>query len=231
MGRRRARRLATPSDPCPENTSVTPRCLSGIRLRFSRNPYNPTGSPYRCENAMRRRSRRCCWKWMGTSGCIITILAAAACTIWLTVGIGIGGRFSVSVHGGGICLTWKDPHPVREIQPRDELPRGLYVHPWPILDPVYMPIAGYRSKWDLIRDWCWSGLLPRWYSTGLWCGAVVPLWVFLVVLGVPTLRLWWVDRRRPGHCVECGYNLTGNTAGRCPECGTAFIGSAPPSAP
>ena len=27
-------------------------------------------------------------------------------------------------------------------------------------------------------------------------------------------------RPRPGHCHRCDYNLTGNTAGRCPECGT-----------
>jgi len=26
-------------------------------------------------------------------------------------------------------------------------------------------------------------------------------------------------RRREGHCVHCGYNLTGNLSGVCPECG------------
>jgi hypothetical protein len=33
--------------------------------------------------------------------------------------------------------------------------------------------------------------------------------------------LWVRDRRRawPGQCVHCGYNLTGNISGRCPECG------------
>ena len=25
---------------------------------------------------------------------------------------------------------------------------------------------------------------------------------------------------RQGHCATCGYDLTGNTSGRCPECGT-----------
>jgi len=29
-------------------------------------------------------------------------------------------------------------------------------------------------------------------------------------------------RIRPGHCVHCGYNLTGNTSGICSECGTAI---------
>jgi uncharacterized paraquat-inducible protein A len=28
------------------------------------------------------------------------------------------------------------------------------------------------------------------------------------------------DRRRRGLCVKCGYDLTGNTSGVCPECGT-----------
>ena len=31
-----------------------------------------------------------------------------------------------------------------------------------------------------------------------------------------------IARRRPyprGHCRRCGYDLTGNTSGRCPECG------------
>ena len=26
---------------------------------------------------------------------------------------------------------------------------------------------------------------------------------------------------RPGHCQNCGYNLTGNVSGTCPECGDA----------
>jgi hypothetical protein len=32
------------------------------------------------------------------------------------------------------------------------------------------------------------------------------------------LRRW--RRRDPGLCRRCGYNLTANTSGRCPECGT-----------
>lgn len=51
----------------------------------------------------------------------------------------------------------------------------------------------------------------------------VPLWIPFLAFGVPSLVLWWLDRRRPtaGHCPHCGYNLTGNVSGRCPECGNA----------
>ncbi len=33
--------------------------------------------------------------------------------------------------------------------------------------------------------------------------------------------LWWFDRPKypPSHCPKCGYDLTGNVSGVCPECG------------
>jgi len=53
-----------------------------------------------------------------------------------------------------------------------------------------------------------------------------PTWSAAVILGVfpawafatGPLRRW--RRRRKGLCVRCGYNLTGNESGRCPECGS-----------
>jgi|GEM_PF-5022504 len=40
----------------------------------------------------------------------------------------------------------------------------------------------------------------------------------LLVLARLMVRGW--PSRAPGLCVSCGYDLTGNTSGRCPECGT-----------
>ena len=56
---------------------------------------------------------------------------------------------------------------------------------------------------------------------------VIPFWVFIIVTVVPTVFLFYRDRRRPrpGCCMACGYNLTGNTSGRCPECGAAVKGN------
>lgn len=50
----------------------------------------------------------------------------------------------------------------------------------------------------------------------------VPLWMLLLVPAIPTWLLFRSDLRYipPGHCHECGYNLTGNVSGRCSECGS-----------
>lgn len=34
-----------------------------------------------------------------------------------------------------------------------------------------------------------------------------------------TVAAWFQRKPKAGHCISCGYNLTGNTSGRCPECG------------
>ena len=68
-------------------------------------------------------------------------------------------------------------------------------------------------------------------SEGGWLAVDIELVVlpatFHVVLGglqyyiVTKAILSWAQRRRirPGHCLKCGYNLTGNVSGVCPECG------------
>ena len=48
----------------------------------------------------------------------------------------------------------------------------------------------------------------------------IPFWLVALVLGPPTVVLWRRDWHvPPGHCLRCGYDLTGNVSGRCPECG------------
>lgn len=48
----------------------------------------------------------------------------------------------------------------------------------------------------------------------------LPLWIPFLLAGVPTAYLFLRGRQRPvGHCQGCGYDLTGNLSGTCPECG------------
>ena len=55
----------------------------------------------------------------------------------------------------------------------------------------------------------------------------LPLWIPFVLVAVPTAFLFYRDRRRagPSRCRACGYDLTGNVSGRCPECGAAMKGN------
>ena len=52
---------------------------------------------------------------------------------------------------------------------------------------------------------------------------LIPFWLAIPLVGIPTAILWRLDRRMPsGHCRRCGYNLKGLTEARCPECGQPF---------
>jgi hypothetical protein len=43
--------------------------------------------------------------------------------------------------------------------------------------------------------------------------------VVTVLVGI-SRRFLWQFQRPPGSCAHCGYDLTGNVSGICPECGT-----------
>jgi hypothetical protein len=66
-----------------------------------------------------------------------------------------------------------------------------------------------------VPDWVWLVLLP-WFDWTLAALSLSTLWSLVM----PSRH----GRHRPGICLTCGYNLTGNVSGRCPECGTGIKG-------
>ena len=60
-----------------------------------------------------------------------------------------------------------------------------------------------------------GGVLYQW-------SFVAPFWLLFLLFLTVTWFLFWRDLRSipTGHCQACGYNLTGNVSGRCPECGS-----------
>ncbi len=75
--------------------------------------------------------------------------------------------------------------------------------------------APVRWSW-----WLWFKKVDLWGMMMV----LIPLWHPFLLIALPTGWLFWSDHRRrnrggAGCCEKCGYALTGNTTGRCPECG------------
>ena len=97
-----------------------------------------------------------------------------------------------------------------------------------------------RSRTRRIAKWAgtWACallllfLIESWWGAGRFtnnCFGVSSrhpkFWIPLLALAIPTVWLWWPERRHPpGHCRKCGYDLTGNVTGVCSECGTKVKG-------
>lgn len=84
----------------------------------------------------------------------------------------------------------------------------------------FFPPPTYR--WFVRRiafapDWAWDINIVDLRSWVI----ILPFWMILSVTAGITGLLWLRPGRRPppGHCPTCGYDLTGNMTGTCPECG------------
>ncbi len=150
-----------------------------------------------------------CLLWLiGLRGTTVAVYVRSPFTPGRHVTVGVGnGRIWV------IASRWEPPRP---------MPWAGIVEYSSELDNAYMVEA---SKPFLFKSFSFSDSAGRW--TGYEVRAPLP---HLVFAGAAlSLTLWWMNRRsrRRIHtnsnvCNRCGYNLTGLTGERCPECGTNF---------
>jgi hypothetical protein len=90
------------------------------------------------------------------------------------------------------------------------------------------PVGAFVGRLASARNWHVRGLdidFDRWTSGGWSLSADVSLRLLAAAsaIGVAVLTLLARRLRRraeAGHCPACGYDLTGNVSGVCPECGT-----------
>ncbi len=139
---------------------------------------------------MRRRSRaRRIAKWTGLAVCVVMAGAWAASRYWEACFY--GDKLSLWVCGGGV-----------------EVRLNKWGATW------------FSGTWRIYPAGRDQLLIPYQYSNfSNWC-VIIPLWIPLVLAAIPTVLAFMRDRRSiPGHCQHCGYDLTGNVSGRCPECG------------
>jgi hypothetical protein len=149
---------------------------------------------------------------VGLVGCVLTVLVFATSLLWVVVyqWWDDGDLHVVYANPGqlGYATFYRHRDLLRTVQ--QWAPEGLKISP--------------ASKWE----WTSKDMLQRPVLTMQNIGAspepdvdvMVPLWSVFAVLALPTVFLWYRDRRPPrGHCQRCGYNLKGNLSGVCPECG------------
>jgi hypothetical protein len=169
---------------------------------------------------MKRRSRITrALKWAGTV-CAVMLIVLWAASVRYSIGAVRSSSVYVFVESGAVRAEWWTSY-------------RWFV---PIFEPSLLGIGGDAWGWrckprldgpNLIEETLPS--LRR--TTGCWAIngkphavtrlLVLPLWILLALVAGPTLLFWRIDRRiAPGHCECCGYNLTGNVSGICPECGT-----------
>lgn len=157
---------------------------------------------------MRRRSRtRRVLKWVGTVACVL-ISAMWVFSGWYHVVMGIGWdrRHHLSLVDGNV--EW-NRFRLADMRSGQAIlaPRGVDFS------------VGRRSYFHLSFEL--PGVVGP--TNILVWRAYLPLWFPFTLLFCATGLLWYLGRRRhlSGHCQKCGYDLTGNVSGRCPECGTA----------
>ena len=114
-------------------------------------------------------------------------------------------RLSAGVCDGAVRATWA---------------RGTLLGvslPGPSFDVRVTPSSAVHRE----SDAGWMPQISRWSGGGVTL-LTIPFWFVMAFLAVLAATVWlWQRRRTPpdGHCYVCGYNLTGNVSGVCPECG------------
>ena len=136
---------------------------------------------------------------MGAVASAFILVAALICSKWHYLGY-TAESWSLGVTGGALFLSNDEPN---------------------LRQPLGFEVGDAVSGWDdLANAWFQKGLVPKTVRVGDLYYRWIPLWLPFIAVGIPTAGLWWIDRRHPapGSC-RCGYDLTGNTSGVCPECG------------
>ncbi|GMU81967.1 MAG: hypothetical protein AMXMBFR47_18380 [Planctomycetota bacterium] len=152
---------------------------------------------------MDRLSRRLRnYKWVGT-GFAAMLLALGVVSMFFQLSVSVW-KLNSTLGVGALSLAW----PIAPHAPRAQS------YGW--LTP--------RDYWALAANMQKPGFSQRTLAPGLGYSRIdIPLWLPLSLIAIPTLWLWRRDSTgvRPGCCRQCGYDLTGNVSGKCPECGAS----------
>lgn len=166
---------------------------------------------------------------MATCGCVLAVRSRAQTDL---VGMLAGGRVQYAASHHGRIGFW-----FSQYRPSDRRSWGVVVDS---TTPAVYEQQLHLSDGPSARVHKWRGCGVSWGQmvigqmwTEPYLSVELPHWVF-------TLPAFWLGarwyrgqlrraaRREQGCCIECGYDLRGNsTAERCSECGAAIVARAP----
>jgi len=159
--------------------------------------------------------------------------------LWITLGIlalwgvslrdgplmlcGLAPKFDFQIKDGAIGCSWSDVDSSGLLnQASGVAPVGSLTYYSVFPQPIF-----YRCTSTRLRSFGFAlGVLcahSSMHACPPRCFAVLPLWEPTLAAVAITACLHIRERRRASRsheCQTCGYNLTGNVSGICPECGT-----------
>lgn len=187
------------------------------------------------------------WRLVGLVCVIRAVGIAVVSTLSLWRGFGYGDKEDGWMIDAGCLIRYRTSYagPARDVARRQALfPRGKRkLDSWEgaakrTASSFEFTVYSFLG-WPLILNW--PGYDTRWNHDApviiIDHRIIVPLWTVALTFGTCALVVWrhpvigiirGLRRRRDGaeYCSGCGYNLTGNVSGRCPECGTAVKSAA-----
>ncbi len=146
----------------------------------------------------RSRLRRIA-KWTGLVVCVVIVGVWGVSLRWCMIRFGTYVR-RAELRNGLVIAAWRTDSQLRQARATR----------WEV-----SVVSPSRARYGFIRP------IAERVPSLKFSYVSLPLWLPLLVFAIPTAILWHRDRRRspPGHCQQCGYDLTGNESGVCPECG------------
>ena len=136
--------------------------------------------------------------WGGAA--VLCVLLTVVSWSWTALWVDAGGRPRVTLSRGGVRIV---------VVPSQRYPQ-FYT---PLLQSAGLRVERTSSPMlALIGDTLRAGN----YGATVY----VPVWLLAIMCGVVAAALWKIGTPLgPPECLRCGYDLTGNKSGRCPECG------------
>lgn len=98
--------------------------------------------------------------------------------------------------------------------PRKDRFGYIRTHDMCTIDALALPFSGQPDGTKLL----YAIWFPIWVPTAILF--LIPMFIFIKINTIKLIR------RSCNHCIHCGYNLTGNISGTCPECGTPIENTA-----